>query len=352
MTSPIVICTQTFPPKMGGMEAVMASLAEHFTHAGYSVSVFADAPFKDLKNYDFYAAQVPKFIRPYVKSSQISRNATPDAWVICDSWKSVGAVPKNFKKIVVLAHGQEYLNKEKKRRRIKQALGRASMVVSSSNATAAMVRDYAPDSLPVHTIYPTYMLQNPALGKVAKRSSFRIFSISRIERRKGLFQSAEALTMLLSDSNQRVEWRIAGSGPDLEALQSHTRSLGLTVKFLGRISESEKQTEFNQADLFLMPSYQEGNSLEGFGITYIEAAAFGVPSIGGLAGGAAEAVLDQKTGWSVDGSDPKAIQAALAEAISDTDKRLSYGQAAKERFTRNLVGYQAFDRLVSLIEAG
>ena len=226
------------------------------------------------------------------------------------------------------------------------------MVVSSSNATAAMVRDYAPDSLPVHTIYPTYMLQNPALGKVAKRSSFRIFSISRIERRKGLFQSAEALTMLLSDSNQRVEWRIAGSGPDLGALQSHTRSLGLTVKFLGRISESEKQTEFNQADLFLMPSYQEGNSLEGFGITYIEAAAFGVPSIGGLAGGAAEAVLDQKTGWSVDGSDPKAIQAALAEAISDTDKRLSYGQAAKERFTRNLVGYQAFDRLVSLIEAG
>ena len=87
----------------------------------------------------------------------------------------------------------------------------------------------------------------------------------------------------MNDPNQHIEWRIAGSGPDLEALQSHTRSLGLTVKFLGRISESEKQAEFNQADLFLMPSYQEGNSLEGFGITYIEAAAFGVPSIGGLA---------------------------------------------------------------------
>lgn len=332
------------------MEAVMASLAEHFTHAGYSVSVFADAPFTNQKNYDFYAAQVPKFVRPLVKSRQISRNATPEAWVICDSWKSVGAVPKNFKKIVVLAHGQEYLNKEKKRRRIEQALGRASMVVSSSNATAAMVRSYAPDSLPVHTIYPTYMLESVGDSSDQKSSKIEILSLSRIERRKGLFQSADAISRLPKELKQNLHWAIAGDGPDRAELERYITDLGLDATFLGRVSTEKKHELYASADLFLMPSYQEGNSLEGFGITYIEAAAFGVASIGGVAGGASEAVIDGQTGWSVDGSSADEIHGALKEALSEPQIRVDRGLRGLQRFEKSLAGERAFARLDALIQ--
>ena len=350
MKSPIVICTQTFPPKMGGMEAVMASLAEHFTHAGYAVSVFADAPFKNLKNYDFYAAQVPKFIRPCIKSRQISQKATPEAWVICDSWKSVGAVPKSFEKIVVLAHGQEYLNKEKKRRRIEQALKRASLVVASSNATADMVRNYAADALPIHTIYPTYMLGSAENSSHQRSATIEILSLSRVERRKGLFQSAEAISQLPEELKQNLHWAIAGDGPDRAELERYITALGLNATFLGRVSTEKKHELYSSADLFLMPSYQEGNSLEGFGITYIEAAAYGVASIGGLAGGASEAVIDGQTGWSVDGSSADEIHVALKEALSDPQIRVDRGLRGLRRFEQSLAGEKAFARLADLIQ--
>ena len=41
-----------------------------------------------------------------------------------------------------------------------------------------------------------------------------------------------------------------------------------------------------------MPSYKVNGSIEGFGISYIEAAAFRIPSIAGLDGGVTDAVID------------------------------------------------------------
>ena len=48
-----------------------------------------------------------------------------------------------------------------------------------------------------------------------------------------------------------------------------------------------------------MPTFQDNNSIEGFGLSYIEAAKYGVPSIMSNTGGASEAVINNKTGWFV-----------------------------------------------------
>lgn len=88
-----------------------------------------------------------------------------------------------------------------------------------------------------------------------------------------------------------------------------------------------------------MPSYQNGLSLEGFGITYIEASQCGLPSIGGTAGGASEAVLDGVTGWCVDGEDSNKILDAINAAYRDRQLLSEYGKAAKERFDKELVSH-------------
>ena len=54
--------------------------------------------------------------------------------------------------------------------------------------------------------------------------------------------------------------------------------------------------------MFVMPSITYKKSVEGFGIVYVEAAQFGVPSIGGKDGGAADAIDHDQTGYICDGN--------------------------------------------------
>ena len=74
------------------------------------------------------------------------------------------------------------------------------------------------------------------------------------------------------------------------------------VRFIGSINENQKKYIFNKTDLMVMPTIDEthNNSIEGFGISYIEAALFGIPSIASNVGGTAEAVIHNKTGIILD----------------------------------------------------
>ena len=45
-----------------------------------------------------------------------------------------------------------------------------------------------------------------------------------------------------------------------------------------------------------MPSIIHKTSVEGFGIAYVEAAQYGIPSLGGKDGGASDAIDHDKTG--------------------------------------------------------
>ena len=328
----------------------MYSLATRFSDIGFDVLVAADKPWNQPEPFAVLSAEVPRFMRSWFKRTQLRiRRFGPDI-TICDSWKSVSAVPLCNQRLIVLAHGQEYLSSSSKRRAaISKALDRAELVIASSNMTAELVRQISPD-IRIEVIYPTYMLKAPDTVVSAKNNALpQILSLCRIEERKGLSQSAEALKQLSMEGIQ-FQWNIAGSGPDLQALKEKIEYLELSghCEFLGRVSDPEKRELLAASDLYLMPSYQAGKSLEGFGISYIEAAKFGVPSIAGNIGGAPEAVLNEVTGWCVDGSDAKEIAVALREAISDHDLRRSYGSAALSRFNLEFNGDASFEKLIKL----
>ena len=57
-------------------------------------------------------------------------------------------------------------------------------------------------------------------------------------------------------------------------------NLNNKVIFHGNIKNNDLKNDFLQgSDVFLMPTFQDKYSIEGFGLTYIEAARFGIPSI-------------------------------------------------------------------------
>ena len=70
-------------------------------------------------------------------------------------------------------------------------------------------------------------------------------------------------------------------------------------------------------------------SVEGFGIVYIEAGQYGVPSIGGKDGGASDAINHNKTGLICDGNDLNEIYSSLYLLI-ESKKYIELGKNAKE----------------------
>jgi phosphatidylinositol alpha-1,6-mannosyltransferase len=78
-----------------------------------------------------------------------------------------------------------------------------------------------------------------------------------------------------------------------------------------------------------MPSIIHKTSVEGFGIAYVEAAQYGIPSLGGKDGGASDAIEHNKTGLICDGNNLDDVYLSL-NAMIENKKYLEFGKNAKE----------------------
>ena len=126
--------TQNFPPKIGGIQTVMFSLARDLASMGLEVNVFPDHWFSGIHSFKVSNLISPKIFRQYIKKLLLSIKGHKESLIICDTWKSVNAVPKKFKNIIVFAHGQEYL-KLKNKNKILSSLLRAKILIASSIVT-------------------------------------------------------------------------------------------------------------------------------------------------------------------------------------------------------------------------
>jgi len=119
-----------------------------------------------------------------------------------------------------------------------------------------------------------------------------------------------------------VKYLVVGEGPDLPRLQRLAAGLGLgdRVTFLGRRTVAEIVSLYNVADLFVLLTREEPPDVEGFGLVFLEAAACGLPSLGGRSGGIPEAIEEGETGWLVDPSDPRAIAANVIDLLNSPER--------------------------------
>ena len=100
----------------------------------------------------------------------------------------------------------------------------------------------------------------------------------------------------LKNSLPDFKWYIAGDGDAKEELLKLLKIQQLKKKcfFEGIINDDSKDLFFRKADLFIMPSYQEGKSLE-LQNHLFKAASYSVPSIAGVDGGVKDAVINNYT---------------------------------------------------------
>ncbi len=354
-----MIVTQTFPPRTGGMQNVMDSISKRLSVSN-EIHIFPDHYLS--KEYSSTNLNIhihnnfsPKILRPFIKKLLLNVFCKSNDVIICDSWKSLNAVPKNINKVFVFAHGQEFLSKDKKVERIKKSLNRVSCIICSSHYTANLIDKLKITNIKKLVIPPTYSLNK--ISKKKKKSSenpkiVSLLTICRLEKRKGILPVLRCLSNLNKNKLLKpFQWNICGEGLQFEEIRENIKKLNLTdqVFLIGKINKNLKQKFLESSDVFVMPSYKVNESIEGFGISYIEAAAFRIPSIAGLDGGVKDAVIDTKTGWCVDPLNQDQIANFLKDAINKKDIRQKYGLHAEKQFLQRFLGEKVFRKFMDTI---
>jgi glycosyltransferase involved in cell wall biosynthesis len=150
-----------------------------------------------------------------------------------------------------------------------------------------------------------------------------VLCVARMYPRKRLGDLLEAAA-LLRGRVPGVQVRVVGRGPEWEAVRRLRDGLGLaeTVALLGDVSREALWNEYAGAQVFCLPSVQEG-----FGIVFLEAMAAGLPIVACRTSAVPEVVEDGRTGVLVPPRDPAALAGALAALLGDPARRRALGEA-------------------------
>lgn len=331
----IIISAQAFPPRTGGIQNLLAGTAEYIAKSGHEVLVLADGG-QDAKAWEKTANlpyrvewfSGPRPLRRWRKARRLEtlvRRGGVDA-VYADTWKSIEKLKSGLPcPVVTWAHGNEFPNVGKKTERIKAAFRKASHIVFNSEETRDRASAFTPENVPFSIVHPPIFDPVEPVAADAERVEAvwgnhhpRLLSTCRLIDWKGVDQAILSMPAVL-EIFPNAKLAIAGIGDDRARLETIVDDLQLqtSVEFLGWIEDSTKTALQRSADLFLQPGRQVIEEREGYGITYVEAALQGLPTICGDAGGAPEAIIDGETGLKIDATRTENVSGAILGLISN-----------------------------------
>lgn len=181
-----------------------------------------------------------------------------------------------------------------------------------------------------------------------------VVCVSRLVPRKG----QDTLIRAWPDVLRRVPGAallIVGSGPYLASVRQQAERSGLSahVRFTGPVADAELPAHYAAADVFAMPcrTRRHGLDVEGLGIVYLEASAAGLPVIGGDSGGAPDAIADGESGYVVPGRDVAALTERVAELLADPAKARAMGEKGRSWVERDWSWEHSAARLRAIIDA-
>ena len=224
---------------------------------------------------------------------------------------------------------------------------RASLVIATSNYSAERAQAFygltrTPAVVPelIDLAEWRRLLAEP---QPVHSSRFTVLFVGRFYRRKRIEVLLRAAAILRARIPS-FEVRLVGAGPcgpQLRHLASELK-LDATVTWLGDVSRGQLIAEYHRADVFCLPSVQEG-----FGIVLLEAMAAGKPIVASRAAAIPEVVPH---GMLVEPENPEALAAAIAELYAAPEKRAALaatGAAWVEQFDAPRVA-QFFLRAVTV----
>jgi glycosyltransferase involved in cell wall biosynthesis len=153
-----------------------------------------------------------------------------------------------------------------------------------------------------------------------------ILCVGRLIERKGQGNLLRAFAELKQQLNQPVRLTLVGKGDSEDSLRRIADSLQITdaVTFAGFVAREDMPAVYNQADIFVLPSFSEGMS-----IGLLEAMASALPVVVTANGGTEQLVISGKNGYVVPWGDVPALAEALAKLVNAKEVWTSMGAESR-----------------------
>ena len=359
--------TQDYGPDRGGMARRHVELCRRFSDEDNSMEV---STVTLVNSEDFDRGEEYPIHRQPFHFRQANRFANQVRWarwltkygsdgldlIHCGNIRPVGyAVSWAHSRLkvpyIVYVNGGDLLREQRKtaKSRLKRAsarriLGQAAGIAATSQWVADLTRDVLHQvgvkNLP--PIAPLDLGTDPKAFSASRnsgrlRSKWRVgdaplmLTVARLVPHKGQDVGIRALAKLSSEFPS-LHYVLVGEGHDEHRLRALAQEMGVAsrVIFAGAVTDEELPEAYATSNVYLGASRLDNTvNVEGFGISFLEASASGLPVVAGDSGGVRSAVRDGVTGVVVPPEDAKAIASAVGEFLRDPLRRAVFGSAGR-----------------------
>lgn len=376
----IIIFSEDFPPKDGGIAQWAAGIAQSLHQMHYTVTVLTrhiSADAEKIQSQETYPViQVHgnrwRQLRSYYSFRAIKalydRGETPDI-VITTTWNLARGISKILKKhgaqLIVVVHGLEVTRKMSwiKKMWLINTLKSANKVIAVSNFTRDRVisrYNIPPDkiiTLP-NGVDPKRFYPLADVSRLKRQFGLVdnkiILTLARLQERKGHDKVIDALPIVIKKV-PNAHYLISGAknGAFYQKINQKVIDMGLEnyVTFTGYVEPEDINLFYNLCDVYIMPSRElkKNGDTEGFGITFLEANACEKPVIGGRSGGVVDAIENGQSGYLVDPLDVGEIAEKLVLLLTNNHHAHLLGQQGRQRILNNYTWESVARRIVDTI---
>lgn len=341
----ILLITPDFPPMEGGVARYLSLLATFLKddvevlcepHPAWQ-SVDPNAGYPIYRNPLLFKWFFPRWWKSVriLKSYQDRYRLILTSHVLPFGTAAMMAKKKTGTPYIVFVHGMDIRLAQlsaRKRAVATKVLKNARLVVVNSQALAQEVAHVfgVTEMLVVYPCLPT----QPPPHKPESDGRFHLLTVARLVKRKGHAHVLSALSLLHRQGLlEKMVYEIVGEGPEEATLKEMVSELGLQdhVVFHGRVDDATKWRLYARADLFVMPVAQDSVDKEGFGIVFLEAAQYAVPSLTTHVTGVTEAVVDGQTGIVLPDQNEERLAQTILELSRNSELRIKLGIGAYDR---------------------
>ncbi len=235
---------------------------------------------------------------------------------------------------VVSAHGMEIMPESVKgyRRHAYSRSFEASVFVHANSTFTArtLMEGFDVDKWKIRTINPPLTV---GISRMRRKNEVPVIgTLSRLVKRKNIPTIIDALD-ILHDRKEPFRYVLAGDGPMQDEITKCLKKAGFEWEYMGEISEKKKRNSFYPGiDVFVLPTLQLPDDVEGFGMVYLEANAYGVPVVAARNGGVPDAVKEGVSGRFARPDDPVNIADVILKVLRERDRYEESARAWAERF--------------------
>jgi phosphatidylinositol alpha-1,6-mannosyltransferase len=378
----ILIPTVDYPPIEGGIGTVALAVSRELAALGHEVTVVAprlhpsNPQFGDMREHD--AAEPVRVVRfdgydlGWFRFFPFFRKAWPetkDTGLILAINIAYGGILARLAKLrrgvpyIAFAYAYEFLKFQQTPlvpTLFRGIYRHAVTTVAISSFTAHNLESFGVPARRITTILPGAPEPRPVSGNSVQAVRERLYlgtgplilSVGRFIPRKGQIVLVRAMPKVLEQC-PAAHLVMVGRGPCLADCVEQARAFGIEgqVHCPGYVDDDTLAALYQACDLFALPTGEdERGQVEGFGLVFAEAHAYGKPVVAGRSGGVEDAVHDGETGLLVPPGDPDAVAKAIVSLLNDPDRARNLGEKGRERVRDELNWHEFTRRMLESLE--